>query len=408
MPHELRRKQRQRTLDQWPTFPAPPTGTHGGGLLLLGAGYLTTAAIYIASIASAPSLRQPITWSSLTILFGLFALCIYVYTRYFEFFWARLAAVLFQIVIVFVIVLVGGGLGFLPILHFIIIPMAYLSLGFAQASAIALLCLITLFVSNLITTGVGEALADVLPYGGGFAFFAAVSLALIQQQKDRQRAEGLLAELEAAHEQLQVYAAQVEALAVAEERNRLAREIHDSLGHYLTAMTLIGKEPERAAKSIAKAEEMARESLAEVRRSVAALRASPVDTAALGDAIDELVQNLHDDGIATTFTVKGKSQSLPIQVKTALYRAAQEGLTNVRKHASASAVEIRLAYDPEQVSLTIADNGTGQRGREGTGFGLLGLQERVTLLGGTLESGDDPDGGFRLHMVIPRELGNHE
>jgi signal transduction histidine kinase len=181
---------------------------------------------------------------------------------------------------------------------------------------------------------------------------------------------------------------------VAEERNRLAREIHDSLGHYLTAMTmqlqaaskLVTKEPERAAESIAKAEQMARESLAEVRRSVAALRASPVDTVALGDAIGELVQNLHDGGIATTFTLKGKSQSLPIQTKTALYRAAQEGLTNVRKHANASAVEIKLTYEPERVTLTIADNGTGQRGEESEGFGLLGLRERVTLLGGSLES----------------------
>jgi signal transduction histidine kinase len=379
-------------------------------------GYLTTAAIYIASIASAPSLRQPITWSSLTILFGLFALCIYVYTRFFEFFWPRLAALVFQIAIVFVIVLVGDGLGYLPILYFITISMTYLSLSFLQASGLALLCLGSLFVSYVIVENVGDALAMLLPYGGGFAFFAAVSLALIQQQKDRQRAEQLLGELEEAHEQLQATARQIEALAVAEERNRLAREIHDSLGHYLTAMTmqlqaagkLVAKQPERAAETIAKAEEMARESLAEVRRSVAALRTSPVDTAALGDAIDELVQNLHDDGIATTLTVKGKTQSMPIQAKTALYRAAQEGLTNVRKHAKASAVEVKLTYEPEQVTLTIADNGMGQRGEESTGFGLLGLRERVLLLGGTMEAGDNPDGGFRLHITIPRESHDHE
>jgi signal transduction histidine kinase len=215
--------------------------------------------------------------------------------------------------------------------------------------------------------------------------------------------------LEDAHQHLRAYAAQVEALAVAEERNRLAREIHDSLGHYLTAMTmqleaagkLVAKEPERAVESIAKAEEMARESLTEVRRSVAALRASPVDTAALGDAIGELIQDLHEGGIATTFTVRGKSQPMPIQAKTALYRAAQEGLTNVRKHANASAVEIKLVYEPEQVMLTITDNGTGQRGKENEGFGLLGLHERITQLGGTLEAGDDPEGGFRLHIVAP-------
>jgi signal transduction histidine kinase len=120
------------------------------------------------------------------------------------------------------------------------------------------------------------------------------------------------------------------------------------------------------------------------------------------------VETLYDSGIATTFSVKGKSQSLPIQGKTALYRAAQEGLTNVRKHAKASAVEVRLAYEPEQVMLTIADNGMGQRGEESEGFGLLGLRERVSQVGGALEAGSDPEGGFRLHVIVPRELQEDE
>jgi signal transduction histidine kinase len=416
MPGKRERAQPKRSTDKWPTFPMPPTGTHGGGHLLLGGAYLTTAAIYAASLVGAPDLRQPPTWITLTVLFGLFALSIYLYTEFFEHFWKRLAVQLFQIALVFGVVIVGEGADFLPILYFIVVPMAYLSFDFVQASGLTLLCLSALFLSYLVVADLVEALAVLLPYGGGFAFFAAVSTALIQQQKDRQRAEQLLAELEDAHRQLRSYAAQVEALAVAEERNRLSREIHDSLGHYLTAMTmqlqaagkLVAKEPERAAESIAKAEEMARESLAEVRRSVAALRASPLDTAALGDAIGELVHNLHDSGIATTFTAKGKSRSLPIQTRTALYRAAQEGLTNVRKHANASAVEVKLAYEPEQVMLIITDNGTGQRGGESEGFGLLGLRERVTLLGGWLEAGNDPEGGFRLHVAVPLQAEEQE
>jgi signal transduction histidine kinase len=383
---------------------------------LLGVAYLTTAAIYIAFLVSASDLQNPTAWLPITILFALFALSIYLFSASFERFWKRLTISLLQIALVFVIVVVGEGADFLPILYFIVVPMAYLSFSFVQASGLTLLCLSALFLSYLVVADLGEALAMLLPYGGGFAFFAAISTALIQQQKDRQRAEQLLAELEDAHRQLRSYAAQVETLAVAEERNRLAREIHDSLGHYLTAITmqleaageLIAEQPERAAESIAKAEEMARESLTEVRRSVAALRASPVDTMALGDAIGELVQNLHDGGIATTFTIKGKSRSLPIQTKTALYRAAQEGLTNVRKHANASAVEIKLTYEPEWVTLTIADNGTGQRGEESEGFGLLGLRERVTLLGGSLEAGNRPEGGFRLHAIVPREAQTQE
>jgi signal transduction histidine kinase len=416
MPDERDGAQPVKSTDEWPTFPTPPTGAHSGAHLLLGVAYLTTAAIYVAFLVGASDLQNPGAWLPITILFALFTLSIYLFSASFTHFWKRLAVLLFQIVIVFGIVLVGEGADFLPILSFIVVSMAYLSFSFIQASGLALLCLVTLFLAYLIVADTSESFAMLLPYGGGFAFFAVVSTALIQQQKDRQRAEQLLAKLEDAHCQLRAYATQIEALAVAEERNRLAREIHDSLGHYLTAMTmqlqaagkLVAKEPERAAASIAKAEEMARESLAEVRRSVTALRASPVDTAALGDAIGELVQNLRDGGIAATFTVRGTSPSLPIQTKTTLYRAAQEGLTNVRKHANASAVEIELVYEPEQATLTIADNGMGQRGKESAGFGLLGLRERVTLLGGVLEAGDDPAGGFRLHVAIPLQAQGQE
>lgn len=413
MPTQRDETQPERPANKWPTFPAPPTRTHSGERLLLGVAYLTTAAIYLTSLVSAPELRRPITWISLTVLFGLFALSVYLYAELGAHFWKRLAVLLFQIALVFAIVILGGGMEFLPILYFIVVPMAYLSFSFIQASGIALLCLLTQFLAYLIVADVSVALTMLLPYGGGLAFFAAISIALIQQQKDRQRAEQLLAELEDAHRRLKAYAAQVEALAVAEERNRLAREIHDSLGHYLTAMTmqlqaagkLIAQDPQRAAESIAKAEKMARESLAEVRRSVAALRASPVDTTTLSDAIGELVQNLGESGIAATFTVEGQPQSLPIQTKTTLYRAAQEGLTNVRKHANASAVEVKLTYAPEQVTLTITDNGTGQRGPKDEGFGLLGLRERVAQLGGLLEAGNDPGGGFRLHVAVPLQAG---
>ncbi len=113
--------------------------------------------------------------------------------------------------------------------------------------------------------------------------------------------------------------------------------------------------------------------------------------------------NIRATGIATTFTIAGETCPLPIQTKTALYRAAQEGLTNVRKHASASAVQVALAYESERVVLTISDNGTGRRGEQAEGFGLLGLRERMALLGGSLEAGDRPEGGFRLRVEVPME-----
>ena len=391
-------------MEQHPTR-LPPASRR----FLLVAAYITTAAIYAVALLGAPELRQPATWLPFTALFIAFALTIPLMPRVNAPSWQQGGLLLLQTGLVFTIVLVGRGDPYLPILYFIVIPTAYLSLTFRQASGFTLLCAGALFLDYLLLSDVGTALAMLLPYGGGFVFFIAISVSLIQQQQERQRAERLLAELEAAHRQLQAYAVQVEALAVAEERNRLAREIHDSLGHYLTTITvqleaagkLIATQPQRAAEAIAKAQGLARESLTEVRRSVAALRASPLDTASLSEAIGEVVEDIRVSGIATTFTIEGEARPLPVQAKMALYRAAQEGLTNVRKHASASAAQVALTYKPERVVLTISDNGIGRRGEEAEGFGLLGLQERVALLGGALEAGDRSEGGFRLRVEVP-------
>jgi signal transduction histidine kinase len=386
--------------------------------ILMASAYVTTAAVYAVTLLTNSDLHQPSIWIPLTALFAAFTFTIYLDPPSDAPLWQRAGLLLLQAGLIFAILIVGQGYGYLPILYFIVVPMAYFSLPFWQANGITALSILSLLVAFSLTasTNLGTALLSCLPYIGGMLFFAGLTAALVRQSEERQLAERLLAELEDAHRQLQEYATQVKALAVAEERNRLAREIHDSLGHYLTAITmqleaagkLFAEQPERAAESVAKAEEMARESLAEVRRSVAALRASPLDTVALGDAIGELVGDLHDSGFATTFSVKGKSQTLPIQAKTALYRVAQEGLTNVRKHANASAVEVKLAYQSEQVTLSIEDNGTGQRGEESDGFGLIGLHERIALSGGSLETGNLPEGGFHLRAIVPRHAQEDE
>jgi signal transduction histidine kinase len=391
---------------------APSTGR-----IFMAAAYITTAAVYAVALLS-PDLRQPSIWIPLTVLFVVFTFTVYLDPPISAPLWQRAGLLLVQVGLIFAIVLVGRGFGYLPILYFVVLPMAYFSLSFWQANGIALLSMISLLLALMLaeSIGIGTAVVLLLPYAGGMLFFAALTAALTRQLEERQRAERLLAELEDAHQQLRVYATQIEALAVAEERNRLAREIHDSLGHYLTAITmqleaagkLAGTQPERATESIAKAEEMAREGLAEVRRSVAALRTSPLDTASLGDVIGEVVEHLRGGGIATTFTTEGEPYPLPIQATTTLYRTAQEGLTNVQKHASAGAVAVTLAYQPERVTLIIVDNGIGKREGSDAGFGLLGLRERVALLGGSLEAGAGPEGGFRLRVSVPRELQAQE
>jgi signal transduction histidine kinase len=222
------------------------------------------------------------------------------------------------------------------------------------------------------------------------------------------------AALDEAHRRLGEYAVQVEDLATAQERNRLAREIHDSLGHHLTAIhvhleaarTLLDSQPAADAPlavlrtSLDKAQSLTQEGLAEVRRSVAALRSSPLEGRSLPEALALLVDECRWAGIPAGLAVTGVPRPLPLPVKHALFRAAQEGLTNVRKHASASRAEATLDYGDDVVRLTVQDDGIGAADAGG-GFGLLGVRERVQLLGGRVEVHTAPGEGFSLQVEVP-------
>jgi signal transduction histidine kinase len=240
-------------------------------------------------------------------------------------------------------------------------------------------------------------------------FFVVVFAQLrLNEQHAREYAEDLMVELEQANLQLAAYATQAEELAVTQERNRLAREIHDNLGHYLTtvnvqieaAKVVMDSEPELALDALNKAQELAQKGLTRVRESVAALRESPVSNRPLSEAITSLVEETQSTGIVTEFKVTGRPQSLESKSALALYRAAQEGLTNVRRHASASRVDILLDFQIGEVRLEVKDNGMGAAETSG-GFGLLGIRERIQLLGGRLEISTGVGKGFRLTAFVP-------
>ena len=240
-------------------------------------------------------------------------------------------------------------------------------------------------------------------------FFVAVFTQMrLNEQQARENAEQLMAELEQANVQLAAYATQAEELAITQERNRLAREIHDSLGHYLTivnvqieaAKVVMDSDPERALDAMNKAQELTQKGLARVRESVAALRESPVSNRPLSQAIASLVEETQSTGIVTELKVVGEPQALENKIALALYRAAQEGLTNVRKHARASRVDVLLDFQPGKVILEVKDNGVGATETTG-GFGLLGIRERMQLLGGSLEISTGVGKGFCLTASVP-------
>jgi signal transduction histidine kinase len=253
-----------------------------------------------------------------------------------------------------------------------------------------------------------QALLDGVMASTAIFFVAVFAQMRLNEQQARQRAEQLTLELEEANLQLAAYATQAEELAMTEERNRLAREIHDTLGHYLTivnvhieaAKVVMDSDPGRALDAMNKAQELTKKGLTRVRESVAALRESPVSNRPLGEAIASLVKETQSTGIVTGFQVAGEPLALENKVALALYRAAQEGLTNVRRHACASRVDVLLDYQPSEVRLEVRDNGVGAAETVG-GFGLLGIRERLRLLGGRLEISTGVGKGFCLTASVP-------
>ncbi len=251
--------------------------------------------------------------------------------------------------------------------------------------------------------------------------FVIVFVRLTQQAEIAQiKAESLAAQLADANARLSAFAVQAEELATTKERNRLAREIHDDLGHFLTvanvqikaAQAVMDKDPERARGALDHAARLTQDGLTAVRHSVAALRESPLAGVPLPEALAALAAETQEAGIVTQLTVTGAPRLLDSRAELTLYRAAQEGLTNVRKHARASRVDVALTYDdPAAVSLTVRDNGVGQRAggrqREGgddevaPGFGLLGLGERARQLGGHLLTENLAGGGYQLTLHLP-------
>jgi signal transduction histidine kinase len=254
---------------------------------------------------------------------------------------------------------------------------------------------------------------DVVKHFTAFASITAFVIVFSRMMLDHHRAradlERLAGQLGEANQLLRGHAADVEELATTRERNRIAREIHDGLGHFLTvvhvqleaALAMLRRDPDKAQSALTKAQELTREGLGEIRRSVAVLRGSGSGERALLESIRKLAGECVAQGIEAEVKFSGTERRLAESVETTLYRTAQEALTNVRRHARATRLTIELAFTPQdRVKLSVADDGVGTDG-ECHGFGLLGLRERAALVGGTLSIRTERGCGFTLEMEVP-------
>ncbi|WP_347056882.1 sensor histidine kinase [Blastococcus sp. HT6-30] len=219
--------------------------------------------------------------------------------------------------------------------------------------------------------------------------------------------------------------------AVAQERLRIARELHDVMAHSMSVIAVqagvgrhvMDRDPETARKALGVIEDSSRRTLTEMRQLLGVLRvddgpgsgsggaASAPASAGRGpqpglDRLDELLAGARATGLVVALTVNGTARSLPPQLDLAAYRILQEALTNAAKHAGPAEIRVVLTWRPDRLEVDISDDGRGpvggreSRGTPG-GYGLIGLQERATSVGGELEAGPDPRGGFRVRARLP-------
>ena len=307
------------------------------------------------------------------------------------------------------------GMNFAPFA--IVAAQAAIALPLGRAVTWLLACaagsIVTSWLAYTARAGLGQATLIGLANATGYAFFAVVGGLMRQAIRDRRLSEALNHELEAANARLEAMSARERTLAVVEERNRMAREMHDSLGHRLTvavvqlegAQRLIPSDPERAGRMVGAMRDQMKEALGELRSSVAALRAPVEDDLPLGPALKQLGARFAEGtGLAVDVSIPEDLPELSPAQRLALYRAAQEGLTNAHKHAGARRVRLNLARTPSTVSIEAIDDGAGIDAADAAGsFGLMGLRERAAQLGGTVQLASMPDEGARLVFEIPLE-----
>nr|WP_239521917.1 sensor histidine kinase [Geodermatophilus sabuli] len=360
-----------------------------------------TCGAFLTLAAEATVLRQPLPPIAVALVFALLATVGFGWVDRHEPRTRRRLAVgyvLVQLPLGWVVFAAGGeGVGS-TLLLLVLVSQSVLLLPLAAAVLVAALV-------PLVHLGMpmADGLRIMLGTYVAVAFTAAVTELLLREQRAR-------AELADAHERLRHSAAQAEELATTQERNRLARDIHDGLGHHLTvvqmqvqaARAVLRADPARADAVLAQAQQQSTEALAEVRRSVAVLREARV-VPPLGDALELLAADTSAAGVPTELEVTGTVRELPADTRESLFRAAQEGLTNVRKHAAAGRARLLLAYgDDGTVRLEVRDDGRGTAVvTEGAGFGLLGVRERASRLGGSVDVVSEPGVGTTVRVAVP-------
>jgi signal transduction histidine kinase len=318
-----------------------------------------------------------------------------------------------QTAIALVLILFIGDVDYFSLLF--IPPCTQSILHFPRKTALIWIGLILLLMAAalLINFPLSESIGFVIIYPTAIFLFTALSYLAKQAGEAQDRSEGLLADLQVANRKLQEYAEQVEELATANERNRLARELHDSVTQIIFGLTLsaqaarilIDRNPARAVTELDHLQELAQSALTEMRQLIQELHPNPGQDEGLVPALRRMAaERKANDGLMIELQIHG-SRRLPAEIEGELFRIAREAIHNVVKHARAERAILTLDLeDPQHIFLGVEDAGVGfdlaaVRAKPGH-LGLISMQERVEALGGTLAIDSQPGRGTRLAVSI--------
>ena len=273
-----------------------------------------------------------------------------------------------------------------------------------RPAAVTLACLYAVIVVSALGFS-GLLWGGILVGGAALAGFAL---------RDRRRHISQLAELAG---QLELARDENARAAVAGERARIARELHDVVAHSVSVMVVqagaaeevLGADPGKAREPLRSVQDTGRQALVELRRLLGVLRTDNSEAALAPqpglDQVDALAAHVREAGLAVELCVHGDRDGIPAGVDLAAYRIVQEALTNVLKHATASHAVVRVGYRPDAIEVEVLDDGHGPLGAghdgTGTGQGLIGMRERASLYGGVVEARPRAEGGFAVRARLP-------
>ncbi len=251
-----------------------------------------------------------------------------------------------------------------------------------------------------------ENLLDLIMSYVGVLFYAFMLYAYRNLRKEKRKVDNLHKELELSYKKLQEQSDKIKELSVTKERNRLAGEIHDSLGHNLVALNMnldvtdkiIDKDKSKAKDLINKAQLITKESIEDLRKAVYALKEENPRT--LRDSINRLIDNIQSTGeIKLVLDFDERAEELPPEYKDIIYLSIKESITNSIKHGNADLINIDIKYEESKLIVRIKDNGTGCS-HLNKGNGLLGIEDRVTKIGGKVNYSFKAKDGFEIELIL--------